>query len=428
MSFDGNHHLSNDRRGQPFAPATCAPLPTAETEAADLRRAEQRKDMFLAMLGHELRNPLAGISSAAQLLAHPAVTPEQSARAAKIVERQVSHMVHLVNDLLDVSRVTQGQLQIDQEPVDLLDVLAGASEQADGLISAKQHRLVLAQPQAPVWVLGDLTRLVQVVTNLLVNAARYTPAGGTIELSLSTSGQEAQIAVADNGVGIAPELAGHVFDFFVQAKRSSDRIKGGLGLGLSLVKNLVQAHGGSITLHSDGLGCGATFTVTLPLLQAGAATARAEERAAAPTPALTIALVDDNADAAKPLAMLLELSGHRPLVFPTAEALLPCIREVAPDACVIDIGLPGMDGYALARQLRSLPELEQITLVALTGYGTEADQQRAAQAGFDQHFTKPVTFAALLAWLNDAAAARASGLQEGQGQGPLGAAERGSVN
>ena len=419
MPIDVNCHSSNDRRGQPFAPATSAPSPADEAQAADLRRAEQRKDMFLAMLGHELRNPLAGISSAAQLLAHPAVTPEQSFRAAKIVERQVSHMVHLVNDLLDVSRVSQGQLQIDQEPVNLLEVLAGASEQADGLVSAKQHRLVLAQPQAPVWVLGDLTRLVQVVTNLLVNAARYTPAGGTIELSLSTNAQEAQIAVADNGVGIAPELAAHVFDFFVQAKRSSDRIKGGLGLGLSLVKNLVQAHGGSIALHSDGLGCGATFTVTLPLLQAGVAEAAARAEAlaaAAPSPALTIALVDDNADAAKPLAMLLELSGHRPLVFPTAEALLPCIREVSPDACVIDIGLPGMDGYALARQLRSLPELEQTTLVALTGYGTETDQQRAAQAGFDRHFTKPVTFAALLACLNGAAVARVSGLQEGQGQ------------
>jgi CheY-like chemotaxis protein len=418
MPIDINVYSSNDRRGQSFAPATSAPSPTAEAQADDLRRAEQRKDMFLAMLGHELRNPLAGISSAAQLLAHPAVTPEQSVRAAKIVERQVSHMVHLVNDLLDVSRVSQGQLQIDQEPVNLLDVLAGASEQAHGLVSAKQHRLVLAQPQAPVWVRGDLTRLVQVVTNLLVNAARYTPAGGTIELSLSTSAQEVQIAVADNGVGIAPELAARVFDFFVQAKRSSDRIKGGLGLGLSLVKNLVQAHGGSIALHSDGLGCGATFTVTLPLLQAGVAeaAARAEElAAAAPSPALTIALVDDNADAAKPLAMLLELSGHRPVVFPTAEALLPCIREVSPDACVIDIGLPGMDGYALARQLRSLPGLEQTTLVALTGYGTETDQQRAAQAGFDQHFTKPVTFAALLACLNGAAVARVSELQ-GQGQ------------
>jgi CheY-like chemotaxis protein len=417
MSNNMQGQFKNDRRGQTFAQATFGPLPAAEAQADDLRRAEQRKDMFLAMLGHELRNPLAGISSAAQLLAHPAVTQEQSVRAAKIVERQVSHMVHLVNDLLDVSRVSQGQLQIDQEPVDLLDVLAGASEQAHGLVSAKQHRLVLVQPQAPVWVLGDLTRLVQVVTNLLVNAARYTPAGGTIELSLSTSAKEAQIAVADNGVGIAPELAARVFDFFVQAKRSSDRIKGGLGLGLSLVKNLVQAHGGSIALHSDGLGCGATFTVTLPLLQAGVAeaTARAEElAAAAPSPALTIALVDDNADAAKPLAMLLELSGHRPVVFPTAEALLPCIREVAPDACVIDIGLPGMDGYALARQLRSLPELEQTTLVALTGYGTETDRQRAAQAGFDQHFTKPVTFAALLTCLNGAAAARVSPMQ-GQG-------------
>ena len=416
MSIDLNDQFNNDRRGQAVQPA-CGSLPTPEAQTADLRRAEQRKDMFLAMLGHELRNPLAGISSAAQLLAHPAVTQEQSVRAAKIVERQVSHMVHLVNDLLDVSRVSQGQMQIDQEPVDLLEVLAGASEQAHGLVSAKQHRLVLVKPQAPVWVLGDLTRLVQVVTNLLVNAARYTPAGGTLELSLSTSAQEAQVAVADNGVGIAPELAAHVFDFFVQAKRSSDRAKGGLGLGLSLVKNLVQAHGGSIALHSDGLGCGATFTVTLPLLQAGVAeaAARAEALAAAPSPALTIALVDDNADAAKPLAMLLELSGHQPLVFPTAEALLPCIREVAPDACIIDIGLPGMDGYALARQLRSLPALEQPTLVALTGYGTETDQRRAAEAGFDQHFTKPVTFTALLAYLHGTAAARASPSQ-GQGQ------------
>lgn len=383
--------------------------------ASASRRAEDRKDLFLALLGHELRNPLAGISSAAQLMGHPAVQQDQLVRAAKIVERQVKHMTHLVNDLLDVSRVTQGQLQIDKEPVDLVEVLQGAVEQSTGLISAKQHELVVAQPDAPVMVLGDMTRLVQAVTNLLVNAARYTEPGGKLTLTLRANEHMADIAVQDNGVGIAPEFASHVFDFFVQARRSTDRIKGGLGLGLSLVKSLVEAHDGNIMLDSAGLGCGATFTISLPRLAKGTSGvpgATSPASSAQSTPAasgLTIAVVDDNADAAKPLAMLLELSGHRAIVFPTAEAVLPCIREVAPDVCIIDIGLPGMDGYALARQLRDMPELSMTPLFALTGFGTEADQQRALQAGFNQHFTKPVTFAQLLSALDDAANDRNAG-------------------
>ncbi len=375
---------------------------SSQAGPTDGHRAEDRKNLFLAMLGHELRNPLAGISSAAQLLGHPSLKPEQLARTAKIVERQVKHMTHLVNDLLDVSRVTHGQMQIDKTSVDLRDAVQWAIEQAHGLIQAKQHQLAVALPDSPVLVSGDLTRLVQVVSNLLVNAARYTPQGGQLAVTLRATEHEAEVLVQDNGAGISPDLLPHVFDFFVQAKRSTDRVKGGLGLGLSLVKNLVEAHGGQITLHSDGVGLRALFSITLPRL---IATEQAAADVAGLSPmapnGLTIAVVDDNTDAAGPLAMLLGLYGHKATVFSTAEALLPSAQALAPDVCIIDIGLPGMDGYALAGRLRAMPALANTTLVALTGFGTDADRLRALQAGFDQHFVKPVNVALLMDRLMD---------------------------
>ena len=370
-------------------------LKSTQAELAALAtRDAQRKDVFLAMLGHELRNPLAGISSAAKLLTHAAIDPRSVPETAHIITRQVAHMTHLINDLLDVSRVTRGQVVIEKAPVDLIDVMHAAVEQVSELVEARQHRLVLDLPSTPVWVLGDNTRLVQVVSNLLVNAARYTPLHGVLTLRLSTTEGQAQVAVQDNGVGIAPELAIHVFEFFVQAKRSTDGVMGGLGLGLSLVKSMVEAHGGKVGVHSAGLGLGATFTLSLPLFAAAKysltpAVKPVKQPDAVPL-TLEILVVDDNRDAAQPLAMLLQFDGHRVSVAHSAQEALQQAELSRFDVAILDIGLPDMSGYTLARRIRALPHQSDITLIALTGYGTETDKARALDAGFNQHLVKPV--------------------------------------
>jgi CheY-like chemotaxis protein len=346
------------------------------------------------MLGHELRNPLAGISAAAKLLTHKAMDPRDVPKTADIINRQVVHMTHLINDLLDVSRVTRGQFEIEKKPVDLVCVLHAAIEQVSGLVEARQHQLNLTLPSAAVWVLGDNTRLVQVVSNLLVNAARYTPPQGCLSLTLSTTPGLAHISVQDNGIGIAPELAAHVFEFFVQAKRSTDAVSGGLGLGLSLVKSLVEAHGGQVSVHSAGVGRGSLFSVTLPLTLASPAvfTAPPVQTPLMPISAITLAIlvVDDNRDAAQPLAMLLQFDGHRVAVAYTGQEALQLAASSRFDVAILDISLPDMDGYSLARRLRAMPQQSDATLIALTGYGTDADKARALDAGFDQHLVKPV--------------------------------------
>lgn len=361
---------------------------------------DKRKDDFLAMLGHELRNPLSGISSAARLLRHPALAPRGMAESANIIHRQVAHMEHLINDLLDVSRVTRGQVLIDKVPVDIVQVMHAAVEQVRALIEHRQHHLVMNLPAAPVWVLGDTTRLVQVVTNLLVNAARYTPDKGvlTLTLAMSLTEKQVQLSVQDNGVGIAAELAERVFEIFVQAKRSTDGVMGGLGLGLSLVKSMVEAHGGQVSVYSAGLGHGSTFRVTLPLsatVQKGMgpsdlSPAEPLLQAASEVKSLDILLVDDNRDAADPLAMLLEFEGHRVLVAYSGQEALRQAEQQRFEVAILDIGLPDMDGYTLARRLRAMPQQSAVRLVAVTGYGTAEDKARAHDAGFDQHITKPI--------------------------------------
>jgi len=380
-------------------------LKATQAELAALAfRDAQRKDVFLAMLGHELRNPLAGISSAAQLLTHAAMDPHSVPETAHIITRQVAHMTHLINDLLDVSRVTRGQVVIEKAPVDLIEVMHTAVEQVSALVEARQHRLVLDLPSAPVWVLGDNTRLVQVVSNLLVNAARYTPLHGVLTLRLSAMTDQAHVAVQDNGVGIAPELAAHVFEFFVQAKRSTDGVMGGLGLGLSLVKSMVEAHGGKVSVHSAGLGHGSTFSLSLPLFAAAkfSLTPAVEPvkppQAAAPQ-TLDILVVDDNRDAAQPLAMLLQFDGHRVSVAHSAQEALQQAEQSRFDVAILDIGLPDMSGYTLARRIRDMPQHADTTLIALTGYGTETDKARALDAGFNQHLVKPIDDAQLSAAL-----------------------------
>jgi signal transduction histidine kinase/CheY-like chemotaxis protein len=378
----------------------------AQHKLAELATAtEKRKDDFLAMLGHELRNPLSGITTAARLMANPALDKRGMTESANIIHRQAVHMTHLINDLLDVSRVTRGQVVIENAPVNLVKVMHSAVEQVSMLIEHREHRLDLNLPAAPVWVMGDKTRLVQVVTNLLVNAARYTPHKGVLTLTLSATHDHARLSVQDNGIGISPELAANVFEIFVQAKRSTDGVLGGLGLGLSLVRSMVEAHGGEVSVYSAGLRHGSTFSVTLPLSAAAQASMMptdlplvqpkpakevSEVVKVATAKSLAILLVDDNHDAAQPLAMLLQFEGHQVVVAHSGKEALEQAEQKRFDVAILDIGLPDTDGYTLARQFKAIPQQSAAQLVAVTGYGTAQDVARAYGAGFDQHIVKPI--------------------------------------
>jgi signal transduction histidine kinase/CheY-like chemotaxis protein len=381
-----------------------------ERKAAEekLRESDRRKDEFLAMLAHELRNPIAPISAAAELLQR---LPDDTAlvrRSSQIVARQVRHMTGLIDDLLDVSRVTRRLVELERVPLDLRDVLRDAVEQAMPLVNARRHTLALDLPAGPLPVLGDRKRLVQVVANLLNNAAKYTPDGGRLAARAGMEHGRAAIAVSDNGIGMAPDLAQRAFELFAQAARSADRSSGGLGLGLALVKSLVELHGGSVGCHSPGEGRGSTFTVGLPCLCAPPAAIPEPEREPPAAPGLApgrlrILVVDDNVDAAVTLAMLLEASGHEVLVEHRAEAALVRARESTPQACLLDIGLPEMDGRELARRLRAQPATAHALLVAVTGYGQESDREQILAAGFDHHLVKPVDVQQLMAILATAA-------------------------
>ncbi|UOD29525.1 PAS domain-containing protein [Massilia violaceinigra] len=367
---------------------------TARKLAEDkLRDADRRKDEFLAMLAHELRNPLAPIGAAAELLKLGKFDEARVRKTSEIISRQVSHMTHLVNDLLDVSRVTGGVVKLDTAPLDLRDIVADAVEQSGPLIRGRGHKLCIHLPPDAGTVLGDAKRLVQIVGNLLNNAAKYTPDGGKIDLRIAIDDERVTLSVADNGIGMEHQLACRVFDLFSQAEHTSDRTAGGLGLGLALVKSLVEMHGGSVSCASGGTGAGSTFSVSLPRLRDGREAplaVHAPERLAGQARTLDILVVDDNVDAAAMLAMLLEASGHRMTVEHSARDALARIETARFDVCLLDIGLPEMDGNALAARLRSHPHTRNALLVAITGYGQESDRQRSQAAGFDQHMVKPV--------------------------------------
>jgi signal transduction histidine kinase/ActR/RegA family two-component response regulator len=367
----------------------------AERERNDalqaLRLADQRKNEFLAMLAHELRNPLAPISTAAGLLKSVYATdPGQVRRTSDIIARQVEHMVHLVDDLLDVSRVTRGMIELECARLDLRQVVTAALEQVQPLIGMKRQHLRTELPATAVTVDGDAKRLIQVLANLVNNAAKYTPEDGRLVVSLRVEGLDAVLAVQDNGIGIAPALLPDVFGLFTQAERTPDRAQGGLGLGLALVKNLVELHGGRVRADSAGPGLGSTFTVVLPRLDNDAAppavpmAARAQDKAAR-----QVLVVDDNVDAATSLGLLLEADGYRVRVEHASLPALDWILAQPPDACILDIGLPEMDGHALARRIRAELGAGGPLLIALTGYGSDADRQAAAQAGFDHYLVKP---------------------------------------
>ncbi|MCC2958420.1 GAF domain-containing protein [Massilia sp. IC2-477] len=373
-------------------------LASERAARAEAERHSKMKDEFLAMLAHELRNPLAPITNAAQLLKMPTVDENLRLKAGNIISRQVRHMTELVDDLLDVSRVTRGLVKLETETLELTSVLRSAVEQARPHIEAKNHALSVEMPTRQVAVVGDRTRLVQVLVNLLNNAAKYTPAGGKIILRLEAGPEQARMTVIDNGAGMDAKLLPHVFDLFTQAERTPDRSQGGLGIGLALVKTIVQMHGGQVEAHSDGPNLGASVSVLLPLAtEADGAVAPSPLRRkspARPVAACTITIVDDNVDAAQSLAVLLREQGHTVHVFDGAMRTLASTEIAGTHAFILDIGLPDMTGYELARRLRR--EHPTASFIALTGYGQARDRDLSKQAGFDHHLVKPVEFRALV--------------------------------
>ena len=369
-----------------------------ELAQEEMAAANRRKDEFLAMLAHELRNPLAPICTAAELLRAASADEGRVRRTSEIISRQVEHMTKLVDDLLDVSRVTRGLISLQEEVLDVRSLVNSAYEQVQPLIQARKQRFMLTPLPHPAWVRGDRTRLVQVFSNILNNAAKYTPPGGSIQVEISDTAEEVEIAVEDNGIGISRDLLAHIFELFTQAERSPDRSQGGLGLGLALVRSLVELQGGHVHASSPGVGGGSRFTVRLPLvtppLELGNA-GRSDNAGAAPALQRPLLVVDDNVDAALTLAMLLESLGYQVSVAHRADEALEQAADLGPPILFVDIGLPDMDGHALARRLRGLPQLHSATLVAVTGYGQAQDRQRALDAGFDHHLVKPVKLSTL---------------------------------
>ncbi|MBB3220478.1 PAS domain-containing hybrid sensor histidine kinase/response regulator [Pseudoduganella umbonata] len=362
-----------------------------------LQEANSRKDEFLAMLAHELRNPLAPIAAAAELLRLGTPDAARVHKTSAVITRQVEHMTKLVDDLLDVSRVTRGLVTLQRETLDFGAVVGDAVEQAGALMQAKRQRVTVELPDTRPWVNGDRTRLIQVLSNLLNNAARYTPDGGEVAVRVTADEREVRATVADNGIGIAPSLLPHVFDLFTQAERSPDRSQGGLGLGLALAKTLIELQGGRVTAYSAGAGLGSRFTVCLPRVArpegAGPGVGDGEGGGGKYTRGARrrhLMVVDDNADAAQMLALLLEAAGHSVAVCSDARQALGAVVDSPPVLMFVDIGLPGMDGYELVRRLRQLPETAKACIVAITGYGTQQDRERALAAGFDEHLVKPV--------------------------------------
>lgn len=367
---------------------------TERKEAEEkLKEANRRKDEFLAMLAHELRNPLAPIGVAAELLQRVKMDERRLRETSQIIARQVSHMTVLIEDLLDVSRVTRGLVTLNNAALDIRDVVMDAVEQVRPLIQTRRHQLILDVPSFLAMVTGDKKRLVQVLANILNNSAKYTNEGGIIKLKVVVEETSILIDISDNGVGMSPELASRAFELFTQAERTSDRSSGGLGLGLSLVKSLVELHGGSVNCRSGGIGEGSQFTVRLPRLineNAGIDQHEAEVHASDTSTSLLILVVDDNVDAATMLEFCLRESGHRVQVEHGSLKALERARQTPPQVCLIDIGLPEMDGNELARLLRTDPRTATAVLIAVTGYGQDSDRDRCLAAGFHYHLVKPI--------------------------------------
>ncbi len=366
--------------------------------ASDLIQADRSKDEFLAMLAHELRNPLAPLRIAAEILRTPGAPAEACKQAQATLARQVGNMTRMIDDLLDVSRITEGKIELRKEVVSLETVFSAAMTLADPGIKERGQELTVTLSDAPIFLNGDSTRLDQVFGNLLGNACKYSGPGAKISLAAEREGDQAIVRVRDNGIGIAPDLLPHVFDLFVQATRSSDRAHGGLGIGLTLVQRLVALHGGSVEVQSEGLGHGSEFVVRLPVIP-GRPTPAPPPAAPATDRSFRMLIVDDHVDSAETMAMLQGLRGHETRTAHAGPVAIEIAAEFLPEVVLLDIGLPGMDGYEVARKLRAMPELEGAFLVAMTGYGSEEDRAHSKEAGFDEHLVKPADLDVLQGWL-----------------------------
>ena len=370
-------------------------------ERRDAERKSHAKDEFLAMLGHELRNPLSAISSASSLIGMPGANGETVARAKGIIQRQSQHLSRIVDDLLDLSRAMSGKILLARKPTDMANLVAGCMETFRATGRTAGYRISVDLGAG--WVDGDPTRLEQITSNLLDNALKYTPNGGNIDIGLSQDGEEVVLNVRDSGVGIPAELLPQVFDVFVQGAISIDRSQGGLGIGLSLVRRLVELHGGSVSAHSEGSGKGSIFTIRLPRTEATIAPLAPQTTHGDNSGKPTVLLIEDNEDGREMMATMLAVHGYP--VTQAADGLQGVAAACAnpPAAALVDIGLPGIDGYEVARRLRQDPATRGIRLIALTGYGLAEDQRRVLEAGFDQHLVKPVSMDQLLEALAPAA-------------------------
>ena len=381
---------------------------TEQKKHQDLQEANRRKDEFLAMLAHELRNPLAPIRNAVAILHHLGPGDEKLTYAREIIGRQVQHLARLVDDLLDVSRITLGKAQLHTERVELAAVVTRAVETSQPVIDARRHRLTLSLPPKGVQVQADPTRMAQVISNLLTNAAKYTDEGGEIFLTTEQESGQVVVRVRDTGMGIPADLLPRIFDLFTQGDRSLARSEGGLGIGLTLVRRLVEMHGGTVEASSAGLGQGSEFVVRLPAAVAEERPADEEtagEERHAGSDCRCVLVVEDNKDGAESLAMLLGLMGHQVRIAYTGSEALAAAKACRPQVALLDIGLPGMSGYEVAQRLRDQPGSEATVLIAMTGYGQEEDRQRSREAGFHHHLVKPVDPATLEQLLAGIAAA-----------------------
>jgi signal transduction histidine kinase/CheY-like chemotaxis protein len=381
-------------------------------DAQKLAEAEARQNEFLAMLGHELRNPLAPIRYAVKIMKQRGSDDAELGWARDVVDRQVRHMAVLVDDLLEISRVTTGRIQLHTEPIDVATIVAFAVETSRPKIEVMNHRLSIVLPPGPVLVEADSLRMAQVLSNLLNNAAKYSKPGGQIRLTVSVEGPEAVFRVRDKGIGIPPEMLGQIFELFTQVNQSLDHPQGGLGLGLTLVRDLVELHGGSVSAHSDGPDRGSEFVVRLPIVDESKTRATIERTSSnsrqKPAPAREgtvrahrVLVVDDNVSSADSLALILKLEGHEVQVAHDGTAALDALRRFRPEVVLMDIGLPGMDGYEVALELKRQPELRKgiVLLAAITGYAEAEAKRRSREVGFDHHLVKPVDPEVVLALL-----------------------------
>jgi len=391
--------MSSPRGNEEGAPQTTMTpgvdnsLPAASGPSGPVPQHALGREQFLALLGHELRNPLSAIASAVSVLEFAGVGEDKAQRARAIIRRQSQLLSRIVDDLLDLGRLMSGKVQLDRQALDLSTILDNCLETLHATGRTTAHQLHVQT--APAWITADAARIEQIITNLLDNALKYTPAGGSIDIRIENADEAVRLKVRDSGMGISPELLPHVFDPFVQGKHAPDRVQGGLGIGLALVHQLVAQHGGTISAHSTGTGLGSCFEVRFPVAIDAAVSAslnlkKQSGNLDSPHNLRTVLLIEDNADGREMMVSMLRSFGHRVLAAPDGPGGLSMAATLRPDIALIDIGLPGMDGYAVAARLRADPATAHIRLIALTGYGQQADQDRARQSGFDLHLVKPV--------------------------------------